>query len=93
MDPVRHLRFSIAPLIAVIAMGTLGYSLIESWPFFDAFYMTVITLSTVGFKQVDGHIIFNPLPDKVIESGSILITLVEQPAINQLEKLAAGYQP
>lgn len=93
MNPVRHLRFSIASLIAVIAMGTLGYSLIEIWPLFEAFYMTVITLSTVGLKQIDGHMIFNLPPDKVIESGSILITLGEQPAINQLEKLAAGYQP
>ena len=93
MDSVRHLRFSIASPIAVIALGTLGYSLIGSWTFFDVFYMTVIALSTVGIKQIDGHMIFNPSPDKVIESGAILITLGEQPAINQLEKLAAGYQP
>ncbi len=47
----------------------------------------------VGIKQVDGHMIFNPPPDKVIEPNSILITLGEQLAITQLEKLAAGYQP
>jgi voltage-gated potassium channel len=52
MDPVRHLRFSLAALVAVIVLGTLGYSLIESWPLFDALYMTIITLSTVGFKEV-----------------------------------------
>lgn len=52
MDPVRHLRFSIAALISIIGLGTLGYSLIEGWSAFDALYMTVITLATVGFKEV-----------------------------------------
>ncbi len=52
MDPVRRLRLSIAALVAVIAFGTLGYSLIEGWQTFDALYMTVITLATVGFKEV-----------------------------------------
>ena len=52
MDPVRHLRFSLASLFFIIGLGTLGYSLIEDWPAFDALYMTVITLATVGFKEV-----------------------------------------
>jgi voltage-gated potassium channel len=52
MDPVRHLRFAVAALVSVIAFGTLGYSLIEGWPLFDALYMTVITLATVGFREV-----------------------------------------
>jgi voltage-gated potassium channel len=52
MDPVRRLYFSIAALISIIALGTLGYSLIEGWQTFDALYMTVITLATVGFKEV-----------------------------------------
>ncbi len=52
MDPVRHLRFSLLVLVVVIGLGTLGYSLIEGWEAFDALYMTVITLATVGFKEV-----------------------------------------
>ncbi len=32
--------------------GTLGYYLIEGWSFLDSFYMTVITLSTTGYKEV-----------------------------------------
>jgi len=52
MDPVRHLRFSVASLVSIIALGTIGYSLIEGWQPFDALYMTVITLATVGFKEV-----------------------------------------
>jgi len=52
MDPVRHLRISVASLASIIAIGTLGYSMIEGWQAFDALYMTVITLATVGFKEV-----------------------------------------
>jgi len=52
MDPIRHLRFSLSILVGVIGLGTLGYVLIEGWSGFDALYMTVITLATVGFKEV-----------------------------------------
>ena len=52
MDPVRNLRLSLSILAAVIVAGTIGYTLIEGWPLFDALYMTVITLATVGFKEV-----------------------------------------
>jgi len=52
MDPVRHFRFSLFSLLVVFAAGTFGYSLIEGWTLFDALYMTVITLATVGFREV-----------------------------------------
>lgn len=34
--------------------GTIGYMVIEGWPLTDALYMTVITLSTVGYGEVQG---------------------------------------
>jgi voltage-gated potassium channel len=52
MDPVRHLRFSLAALVSIIAIGTFGYAIVEDWSLFDSLYMTVITLATVGFKEV-----------------------------------------
>ncbi len=39
-------------VLAVLFMGIIGYMYIEKWPFLDALYMTVITLATVGFKEV-----------------------------------------
>jgi len=52
MDPVRRLRTALLILVAVICAGMFGYSSIEGWPLFDSLYMTVITLATVGFKEV-----------------------------------------
>jgi voltage-gated potassium channel len=39
-------------LVGIMAIGTLGYMLIEGWSGFDALYMTVITLATVGYGEV-----------------------------------------
>lgn len=36
----------------IIMSGTAGYIIIEGWTFIDAFYMTIITISTVGFGEV-----------------------------------------
>ena len=33
---------------ALVLIGTVGYVVIEDWNWFDALYMTVITLTTVG---------------------------------------------
>ncbi len=38
--------------MVLIVFGTLGYHVIESWSLFDSLYMTVITLTTVGFREV-----------------------------------------
>ena len=39
-------------MLLVSCFGTVGYVVIEGWDFLDAFYMTVITLSTVGYGEV-----------------------------------------
>ena len=38
--------------LCIVIFGTAGYMLIEDWQLFDALYMTVITISTVGFSEV-----------------------------------------
>ncbi len=44
--------FALLLLFGVIAVGTLGYIYISDYSFVDALYMTIITISTVGFKEV-----------------------------------------
>ena len=39
-------------LAVVIAGGTLGYVIVEDWSVWDALYMTVTTVATVGFREV-----------------------------------------
>ncbi len=36
----------------LLSAGTVGYRLIEGWSWLDCLYMTVITLTTVGFREV-----------------------------------------
>ena len=44
--------FAVALLAAVVLAGTLGYMVIERWSAWDAFYMAVITITTVGYGEV-----------------------------------------
>jgi voltage-gated potassium channel len=47
-----HLRFALALPVLVIVGGTFGYMIVEGWGFLDALYMTVLTISTVGYGEV-----------------------------------------
>ena len=44
-----------APLVILLTLwlvGTIGYVLIDNYSWFDAFYMTIITVATVGYQEV-----------------------------------------
>lgn len=38
--------------LGVTAVGTLGYMVIEGWSWWDAFFMTVISVTTAGYGYV-----------------------------------------
>lgn len=48
-----RLRASFLIIAVVFLLGTLGYHGIEGWSYFDSLYMTVITVSTVGYNEVE----------------------------------------
>ncbi|HSM58259.1 MAG TPA: potassium channel protein [Candidatus Sulfomarinibacteraceae bacterium] len=48
----RRLLFIILTILFVLALGTGWYATIERWSLIESLYMTVITLSTVGFAEV-----------------------------------------
>jgi len=54
----RHFKYfsklyvALGLIVTIIFGGTLGYMIVEKWSFFDSFYMTIITVSTVGFHEV-----------------------------------------
>jgi voltage-gated potassium channel len=58
-------------LFLLISSGTLFYWLFENYPLIDAFFMTVITISTVGFGMI------HPLSasGKLFTSGLIMLSL------------------
>lgn len=53
MNKTRHLAISIALSLLILVTGTAGYMIIEDWRFLDALYMTIITISTVGYREVN----------------------------------------
>ncbi len=52
VNPIKKLQYSLMILAGIIAFGTVGYMVIEGWGVTDSLYMTMITLSTIGFMEV-----------------------------------------
>lgn len=64
----RRVARAVAVLVAILVVGTLGYAAVEGWPLLDSLYMTVITIATVGYREV------RPLSDagRILTIGLIL---------------------
>ncbi|WP_372775454.1 TrkA family potassium uptake protein [Mangrovibacterium sp.] len=67
----RTLRVGVLLLVSMLSVGTTGYMFIEHYSLIDAFFMTIITISTVGFSEV------HPLSGvgKMFTSGLIITSL------------------
>jgi voltage-gated potassium channel len=67
----RTIRTAIVLLLLLVSSGTLFYWGYEQYPLIDAFFMTIFTISTVGFGVI------HPLSDagKLFTSGLIMFSL------------------
>ena len=49
---LKRLLLIAALLTTAVLIGTVGFVVVEGWPAFDSFYMTLMTLTTVGYGEV-----------------------------------------
>jgi voltage-gated potassium channel len=54
MSPRTKLRIALTLILGLIASGTIGFKLILGLSFFDAFYFTLQTITTIGFGEPAG---------------------------------------
>jgi len=52
MGILRHPVISIALSLAIVFFSTDEYMIVEDWGFLDSLYMTMIAISTVGYREV-----------------------------------------
>jgi voltage-gated potassium channel len=69
MKALRNLKLIAGGLTLIMLGGTAGFHFIEGWSWFDGFYMTLITLTTIGYGET------HPLSHagKVFNSALILV--------------------
>ncbi len=89
----RHLTTSLTLLFVIIILGVSGFYFIENFSFLDSLYMTVITVSTVGFQEVyklsDGGKVFTIF--LIISSFGIFAYSLSNIAIYAVEGIFANY--
>jgi voltage-gated potassium channel len=52
LGPLQDVIRGVSILLLVIIAGTIGYKFIEGWGILDSLYMTVITITTVGYAEI-----------------------------------------
>lgn len=50
--PDRRIKVTIGAFFAIQIIGIIGYMVIENLSFIDAFYLTVVTITTVGYGDI-----------------------------------------
>jgi voltage-gated potassium channel len=83
----RRFLFIAVAITATLAIGTVGFTVIDDYPPFDAFYMTLTTMTTVGYGEVhplsragrvfNSFLIFFGVTTIFIAIGAMTQTIIE----------------
>ncbi len=52
LENFKTILYGVGALVLIVLVGSVGFAIIEGYSFIDALYMTMITVSTVGFREV-----------------------------------------
>src|SRR2546423_10689227 len=67
--PLLRFRLAFTLLAIGVVVGVAGYMLIDGWDFLDSFYMVIITISTVGYTEVQPE----GVAGRMFSSGLIVV--------------------
>lgn len=92
----RRFLFLISAILVTLTVGTLGFTFIAGYPPFDAFYMTLTTMTTVGYMEIhplgpagrafNSFLIVFGVTTMFIAIGAMTQTIIEQELGNAIEK-------
>ena len=54
MNPKNKLIGASLAIVVILGFGTLGYKLLTEWTWFESFYFTLITITTIGYTEPAG---------------------------------------
>ncbi len=83
MSTRHRLYVSLTLLLFVVIIGSVGFHFIEGWNWFDAFYMTLTTMTTIGYGEIHplshaGRIFNSILIVMAVFSGGVTIATFSQ---------------
>ena len=52
MKLYSRIKVGVAIVGAILLVGTAGFHWIEGWPWFDGLYITLTTLTTIGYQEL-----------------------------------------
>src|ERR1700690_1495044 len=84
----RRFLYILLAIVMTLLTGTVGFTLIDNYPPFDAFYMTLTTMTTVGYGEIhplshagrvfNSFLIFFGVTTIFIAIGAMTQTIIER---------------